>query len=294
MIRMSEQKELQAPKEVQDQKEVQAPKAEKKKNLSQLKNSINKMEAEQASLQEQLKKINAKKKELSDKIQKTKASKAKLKEEMVEAERKRKAAEKKRNRPLRKRYLLEAAQAFLDEFPSLKKTFYSSITKEDYSTNGGNLKEQFVEIANYWKSTHPVNAIPEPKPVPTVAPEEITPEPAPALTLAPEEGTPEQSPVPAAAPEEHEPIKKEETPPHASGVNFTKFNSLRLPEDAKDVPNKCCPECGAPAITWVSKRYNKRFYGCKNSRFFNLGSANCEFHSPRLEDLKDVPDVDAK
>ena len=56
---MSEQKELQAPKEVQDQKEVQAPKAEKKKNLSQLKNSINKMEAEQASLQEQLKKINA-------------------------------------------------------------------------------------------------------------------------------------------------------------------------------------------------------------------------------------------
>ena len=28
---MSEQKELQAPKEVQDQKEVQAPKAEKKK-----------------------------------------------------------------------------------------------------------------------------------------------------------------------------------------------------------------------------------------------------------------------
>ena len=255
-------------KDVQNSKEILAQKEENKKKILPLKDRIDKMTEEQASLQAKLKEINAQQQELYNQIKKTKENKAKLKEKMAETEKKKKAAEKRKNRPLRKRYLMEAAQAFLNEFPSLKKTFYASITKEDYSTNGSNLKGQFVEIARYWKSTHPVDAIPDPKPV---------------LTKVLEEGT-------------HEPIKKEETPPQASGFDFAALNASRsrLPEDAKDVPNKYCPKCGAPAITWVSKKYNKSFYGCKNNRLFGLGSANCDFHSPQKEDLKDAPDVDAK
>ena len=231
---------------------MEKQKEEKQKSITQLKNSIDKMASEQDSLEKSLQAIR-------EQLKAVKKSKADLKREMDRAQKKKDAAERRKNRALRNRCLLEAAEALLDELPVLRDPFDSSVSKEDYLRNGQRLKEQFVNIAQGWKTGHKMN-VDVPKDAPSTSSDK------------------RQAPA------------KKESENSAPRYDFEALNEKRPPADFTEIAGKHCPQCGAPIFAWIG-RDNKEHYCCGNSSFWNFGKGDCDFHP---DDLNKVPDTTVK
>lgn len=226
------------------------------------KRSIESMRKAQQKLVDQVSSIDAQLEALKQKKADSLKAQKKMERELQKAEKSAVSAERRKNRNVRTRNLIQLAGDVLNLFPDLKNQFEASVTKDDYNRNGEIARREIVTFISSKKGL----------PIPAAESENIIDSDSSAHDETPSAVPPQ--------PESRIPFQSEEITP-----NPDTMEPLQLDE----VPGKVCPQCGAQALQALDRYHYQPYYFCANSKFWKYGSKNCNFKTDTINDLKDAP-----
>lgn len=226
------------------------------------KRSIESMRKAQQKLVDQVSSIDAQLEALKQKKADSLKAQKKMERELQKAEKAAVSAERRKNRNVRTRNLIQLAGDVLNLFPDLKNQFEASVTKDDYNRNGEIARRKIITFISSKKGL----------PIPAAESKNIIDSDSPAHDETPSAVPPQ--------PESRIPFQNEEITP-----NPDTMEPLQLDE----VPGKVCPQCGAQALQALDRYHYQPYYFCANSKFWKYGSKNCNFKTDTINDLKDAP-----
>lgn len=236
--------------------------------------SIESMKKEQRKLADKVSSIDAQLEALMQKKADSIKERKRVEKDLKKAEKAAVSAERRKNRNVRTRNLIQLAGDVLNLFPDLKNQFEASVTKDDYNRNGEIARREIVTFISSKKGL----------PIPAAESEKVINSDS--LAHGEDISSVQSQEKPQNLRPETE-TGTAPTPSKAPKFDFSTYNESY--RDVRLVEGKVCPYCGAQIFTAKDKDGIPYFF-CGNSHYWEQGNQNCSFYSRDIYKLKDIPE----